>query len=93
MFNDFNWGGYLLFRFWPAQRVFIDSQSDFYGEEFTRQYEQIFNGKKDWDAKLNQYNVSQIIVPRETGLALAAKQSTNWKIAYQDNITIILVKK
>ncbi len=93
MFNDFNWGGYLLFRFWPAQRVFIDSQSDFYGEEFTRQYEQIFNGKKDWDAKLNQYNVSQIIVPRETGLALAAKQSTNWKIAYEDNITIILVKK
>ncbi len=38
MFNDFNWGGYLLFRLWPSQRVFIDSQSDFYGEPFIRQY-------------------------------------------------------
>ena len=93
MFNDFNWGGYLLFRFWPDQRVFVDSQSDFYGEEFIRQYEQIFNGEKDWNAKLSQYNVTRIIVPREAGLVQAASQSADWELAYEDNVAVIFVKK
>ncbi len=34
MFNEFTWGGYLLYRLWPEQKVFIDGQTDFYGEYF-----------------------------------------------------------
>jgi hypothetical protein len=36
-FNQFAWGGYLMHQLWPAQRVFIDGQNDFYGEELTRE--------------------------------------------------------
>ncbi len=92
-FNDFNWGGYLLYRLWPGQRVFIDSQSDFYGEALTRRSEAILNGDPNWEAALSQYNVSRIIVPREAGLAQAASQSAGWKIAYEDNLAVIFVKK
>jgi hypothetical protein len=38
-FNYFPWGGYLLYRRWPGAKVFIDGQTDFYGETLTRQYE------------------------------------------------------
>jgi len=92
-FNDFNWGGYLLYRLWPGQHVFIDSQSDFYGETLTRQSEEILNGEQNWEAKLSQYNVTRIIVPRDAELVQAAKQSIDWKIAYEDNVAIIFVKK
>ena len=92
-FNDFNWGGYLLYRLWPEQRVFIDSQSDFYGEALTRQSEEILNGDPNWETILSQYNVSRIIVPREAGLVQAASQSADWKIAYEDNVAVIFVKK
>lgn len=92
-FNDFNWGGYLLYRLWPGQRVFIDSQSDFYGEALTRQSEEILNGEQNWEAKLSQYNVTRIIVPRDEGLVRAAEKSTDWKIAYEDNVAIIFVRR
>ena len=39
VFNYFPWGGYLLYRDWPQTRVFIDGQTDFYGEALTRDYE------------------------------------------------------
>jgi len=93
MFNDFNWGGYLLFRLWPGQRVFIDSQSDFYGEAFTRQYADILNGDGDWDTELRQYNVSWIIVSPQAGLAKSAETSFYWKIAYKDPVAVIYVRK
>jgi hypothetical protein len=93
MFNDFNWGGYLLFRLWPKYRVFVDSQSDFYGEDFMRQYEQIYVGGKDWDAKLRESNVDWVIVPREAGLAAAAGASPGWQIVYEDSLTVIFARK
>jgi hypothetical protein len=93
MFNDFNWGGYLLYRLWPDQRVFVDSQSDFYGEAFMREYTGIFTGTENWNAELDQYHVSWIIIPRETGLAQSARDSTDWRIAYEDTLTVIFVQK
>lgn len=92
-FNDFNWGGYLLYRLWPGQRVFIDSQSDFYGEALTRLSEEILNGEQNWEAELAQYNVSRIVVPRDAGLAQAAGKNINWKIAYEDSAAIIFIRR
>ena len=40
IFNDFIWGGYLL-KEWPEQKVFLDGQTDFYGEDLARQHMRI----------------------------------------------------
>jgi len=93
MFNDFNWGGYILYRLWPGQRVFIDSQSDFYGEALTRQYAEILNGEGNWDGELRQYNIRWIIVSPQAGLAKATSINPNWQLAYMDPIAVIYVRK
>ncbi|MCK5923631.1 MAG: hypothetical protein KAG66_22045, partial [Methylococcales bacterium] len=39
VFNEFIWGGYLLYRLYPAEQiVFIDAQTDYYGEALTLEY-------------------------------------------------------
>lgn len=93
VFNDFNWGGYLLYRIWPSQRLFIDSQSDFYGESLTRQYAEIIDGNGNWGEVLNQYNVLWIVIPRKAGLVNKVLASNNWGIAYEDPLTIIFARK
>ena len=92
-FNDFNWGGYLLYRLWPAQRVFIDSQSDFYGEALTRQAASIAAGGSGWEDSLDRFGVTRIFIPRNAGLAAAASSSLHWTIAYEDAIAIVLDRK
>ncbi len=93
MFNDFNWGGYLLFRSWPRQRVFIDSQSDFYGEPFIRQYAGILGGDGNWEAELNQYHVDWIMVPPSAGLAEKARLSPSWMMEYEDPVAVIFERR
>ncbi len=93
MFNDFNWGGYLLFRLWPGSQVFIDSQSDFYGETLTRQYAGIINGEGDWETELRKYHVRWIIVPRDAGLTQKALASPDWKIIYEDSVAAIFSRR
>ena len=93
MFSDFNWGGYLLYRLWPGQQVFIDSQSDFYGEALTREAAQIAAGDPGWQAALDRHEVHWILVPRSAGLASAASSSPAWRVTYQDDIAVILIRR
>ena len=90
MFNYFPWGGYLLYRFWPSERVFIDGQTDFYGEQLTRQYEQVITLGDGWQDVLNQHNVSLVIMPADSALASFLQSLPEWKAIYRDQTSLIL---
>jgi len=92
MFNEFNWGGYILYRTWPQQQVFLDSQSDFYGEALMKDYEQVASMQGDWENLLGKYQVGWAIIPREWTLTRELK-TQGWEIVFQDQTTVILVEK
>lgn len=93
MFNEFNWGGYLLYRTWPRDLVFVDSQSDFYREPLMRDYETILLAKNDWRDLLGKYNVEWIIVPPQSPLAQTLADDANWEVRYTDTVAIIIARK
>jgi hypothetical protein len=92
MFNDFNWGGYLLYRTWPMKRVFIDSQSDFYGEGLTRQYEQMILARGNWQEYLWKYGVDWIIVPPKSALSTRLAVDPAWRTLYEDETAIVIAR-
>jgi hypothetical protein len=89
MFNDLNWGGYLLYRLWPSQRVFIDSQTDFYGEEFVREYEALILAEPGWPAVLDHYHIGWAIIPTSSKLADQLASSSDWRSLYSDSTASI----
>jgi hypothetical protein len=90
MFNDINWGGYLLYRLWPEQKVFIDSQSDFYGEELTREYAGSIAANPLWVEVFRKYEIKWVIIPPDSDLSKELIKNSEWKTLYQDKYTIIL---
>jgi len=89
VFNYFPWGGYLLYRDWPETRVFIDGQTDFYGEELTRKYETVLLMNDGWESILDAYGVDWVIFPSDEGLVKALGNSSKWNVIYQDETTTI----
>jgi hypothetical protein len=90
VFNHFPWGGYLLYREWPETLVFIDGQTDFYGEALTREYEQVITLDEDWEQILEKYQVDWILIPANSILAEALSGHTGWQTQYTDNTAVIL---
>jgi hypothetical protein len=90
MFNNFIWGGYILYRMWPQELVFIDGQTDFYGETLTREYVQVMSLQGDWPAVLEKYGVSWVIVQSDKPLVDALFAQLHWKIVYRDGTATIL---
>lgn len=93
MFNEFNWGGYLLYRLWPHDLVFVDSQSDFYGEPLMRDYETILLAKNNWRDLLEKYQINWAIIPANSPLAIQLKQEGNWTTLYEDPTAVIFQRK
>lgn len=93
MFNEVNWGGYLLYRLWPRDLVFTDSQSDFYGEPLMRDYETILLAQNNWRDLLEKYAINWVIVPARSPLAAALISDSNWVTNYQDSAAVIIQRK
>ena len=88
MYNNFIWGGYLVWRLWPAQKDFIDSQADYRGEA-TKLYLTVDRLEPGWQAVLQQYDVKWVIMPSGSDLSLELAKD-GWRILYKDSTATIL---
>lgn len=92
MFNSFIWGGYLLYRLWPQELVFIDGQTDFYGETLSRQYIRVMHLEEGWETVLAEYGVSWVILPSGGPVVQALQDQMGWIVIYHDKTAVILRK-
>lgn len=88
MYNDFLWGGYIVWHLWPAQKDFIDSQSDLSGEA-TQAYLTVENLGTGWQGILDRYDVQWTIMPVDSILSRQLVQG-GWSVLYQDTTAVIL---
>lgn len=93
MFNEFDWGGYLLLKLWPSQQIFMDGHTHIYGEALTREYERVITQGNGWQEILNKYDVKWIIIRVNTSLAESLSLSADWKIGYQDQTAVIFMHR
>ena len=91
-FNYFPWGGYLLYRLWPEKLVFIDGQTDFYGEELTREYEKVITLSGGWEETLHKYQVEYVLMPTGSDLVYQLRGENGWKVQFEDETATLLLK-
>ena len=90
VFNEFAWGGYLLYA-WPERKVFIDGQTDFYGEALTQEYADLRAARIDWAARLSRRDISMVILPPDAPLVEHLSRTPGWRTWYADGTATILV--
>ena len=90
VFNELGWGGYLLHA-WPEQKVFIDGQTDFYGEELSRRYVRIRAAEGSWQEELRQEGVELILLPPDAPLIQAAEE-LGWHALSRDPTAVLLAR-
>ncbi|MEP7134076.1 MAG: hypothetical protein ABI904_04000 [Chloroflexota bacterium] len=89
VFNEFDWGGYLLLKLWPQYQIFMDGHTHIYGEALTREYEQVITLQDNWQNTLNKYQVTWAIVRTNSRITQALEEN-NWQILYKDETAVIL---
>jgi hypothetical protein len=89
VFTDDEWGDYLIYKLHPATRVFIDGRSDFYGDQFIEEYRDVLFARYRWEETLEKSGVDTVLLPIDTPLVGALKESTRWRPVYDDGVAIV----
>ena len=95
LFNEYNYGSYLLFEGIP---VFIDSRCDLYSPEFNEDIENGIEGRDifsdtlnidnlsvDYNSKFEEYGVTHIILYADSKLAMIMEKDSGYKLLYNAN--------
>jgi hypothetical protein len=104
LFNTYEYGGYLIWRLWPQERVFIDGRA--LSESIFMDYARILynhdsSGGKSAEELLDQYGVQAMVMNSfeyANGLvyllapALADPAQTDWKLVYSDAQAMVFMR-
>jgi len=92
LFNDFNWGGYLIWRL-PNLPVSMDGRTNVYGGPRTARSIRTWNCMPGWkdDPDLNAANL--VIGPTAMPLSYALQDEPTYELAYGYAIAVVFVKK
>jgi hypothetical protein len=91
LFNSYNWGGYILWKL-PEYPVFIDGRADLYGSEIISQWQDVVNARSNALEILNEWKVNLVFL-EPTWPAINMLEINDWKIVYQDEMSVILIRK
>ena len=76
LFNEYGWGGFLLWAL-PDQKVFIDGRMDVYQRKISDPYKKIINLEPGWEEIIQEYDIRHILVPKKWPIALFLKHVSN----------------
>jgi hypothetical protein len=94
MFNQYGWGGYLAYRFYPDpnRRVFIFGEAALMGDPLLNEYEDVQTLRPDWKQILDKYQVDYIVYNKGEALANVLATQPDWSLVYQDDVAVIYVR-
>ncbi|MGB7758439.1 MAG: hypothetical protein WBL61_01345 [Bryobacteraceae bacterium] len=89
IFTSDQWGDYLIYRLYPQSKVFIDGRSDYYGDDFEGKALEVLNVNYGWDRTLARFGVDTVLMPPNSPLTGALKESSRWRVVYDDGVALV----
>jgi hypothetical protein len=94
MFNNYAFGGYLVWSRAPEFKVFIDGRGDLYERAgVMADVVNVINIKPDTLAILQKYGVQSCLLERDEPLATFLTSSPDWRQIYKDHTSVLFVRR
>ena len=92
VFNEYGWGGYMIWKLRPDYRVYIDGRADVYGDAFMEEFLNTRGGVAAWRAPLEREGVRTVAVVPDSPLASLLRQEKGWSKVFEDKQAVIFVR-
>lgn len=94
LYNDYNFGGYLLWKLDPRRKVFVDGRLEVYGPGgHLDEYLRVSNGAPGWPGILDRYRVNTCVVRADRPIAQQLDKSGVWEMVYFDYNAAVFLRQ
>ena len=92
LYNEYGWGGYLIWTLSPDYRVYIDGRADVYGDGFLEEFLNTHDGEPGWRETLDRTGVKTVLIQPDAALASLLRLDPTWRNIYEDQRAIIFTR-
>lgn len=92
MFNNDEFGDYVIYSAHQQYRVFIDGRLDMYGAARLREYYKVTNFEHDWRDVISKYRIGWIFFDADSPLSRYLLAQSDWRLIYADKVANIFVR-
>jgi hypothetical protein len=85
LYNEFDWGGYCIWRFYPRQQVFIDGRCEVYFQGAWENHQAVHYAQADWEQRLRDTRVDTLLINPNSYLNRVLPTSHEWTRVYADS--------
>jgi hypothetical protein len=93
VFNQYGYGGYLIYRMWPQLEVYIYGDAAVMGDPLLNEYQGLAVIHSDYKQVLDRRQVAWVIYATGEPLEVVLQQSQDWQLVYQDKVASVLVRR
>ena len=93
VFAHYDWGGYVIWRLFPKNRVFVDGRADLYGDDLLRQFQAVMQLRPGWQQTLSTWDVQSVLIPTSSALAQGLLLDPEWHRDYRDSQAVLFARK
>jgi len=89
LWNEYVWGGYLIWHLYPELKVSIDGRMAVYGPERFAEHLRVSEVEPGWQDILTRLQVSAAVV-RSGSPLVSALRASGWVVRYEDQLATVL---
>ena len=94
LYNDYDWGGYLIWNLHPRRGVFIDGRAEvYYGKQVFEDAMTLSDAADGWQAALDRRQVDVVLTRLDGKLAAALSGSPGWKTVFTGPVERVFVRR
>jgi hypothetical protein len=100
LFNLYNEGGYLIWRFWPKEKIFIDGRSEVFGPTQLDEFFTVVGSLPGWEKLVDEkYKINYFILaywPQSLSKSIQPLilnlVSKNWQLVFWDDAALVFAR-
>lgn len=92
LFNTYHFGGYLIYKGFPKDGVFVDGRADMY-DEFLKNYYDVVDLKPEWKDILDRFDIDWMLITANSPLSVLLLETEKWSLVYADKVANVFVRR
>jgi hypothetical protein len=93
LLNNYNWGGYLIFRLYPRYRVSIDGRADLHRSHMVNDLLTLEELSPRWKDRVEELDPDVVVWPVNKPLFQELLWDEEWLLIYEDEIAAVFVRE
>ncbi|HET9772503.1 MAG TPA: serine hydrolase, partial [Acidimicrobiia bacterium] len=92
LMTDDAWGGYVILKYWPKQKVFVDDRYDMYPRRVLDDFIDFSDADGRWKEILERNGIEVVVWPAKATIVRLMETDPAWTAVHRDKLAVVFVR-